>query len=68
MIELGNEDDAVIRCGLEAPRLFFRLRAQICTGAYKYRAGRYMRFLCLCCLYCCSVSILFCFVCGTDFD
>ena len=37
MIELGNEDDAVIRCGLEASRLFFRLMAQISTGAYKYR-------------------------------
>nr|GEW05021.1 hypothetical protein [Tanacetum cinerariifolium] len=40
VIELGNEDAAVIRCGLEASRLFFRLRAQSSNGFYKYRPGR----------------------------
>ncbi|GJY29719.1 zinc finger, RING/FYVE/PHD-type containing protein [Tanacetum coccineum] len=41
VIELGNEDAAVMRCGLEASRLFFRLRAQSSNsnGVYKYRPG-----------------------------
>ncbi|KAK6931848.1 hypothetical protein RJ641_003641 [Dillenia turbinata] len=52
VIELGNEDTALMRCGLESARLFFRSRAQIGSGStggtwgktsrgvYVYRAGR----------------------------
>ncbi|GKD98100.1 zinc finger, RING/FYVE/PHD-type containing protein, partial [Tanacetum coccineum] len=39
LIELGNEDAAVMRCGLDASRLFFRLRAQSRNHVYKYRHG-----------------------------
>ncbi|XP_065852232.1 uncharacterized protein [Euphorbia lathyris] len=46
VIELGCEDAAVMKCGLEAARLFFRSRVQNgnCKGGgrsvYMYRAGR----------------------------
>ncbi|KAI3744136.1 hypothetical protein L1987_57212 [Smallanthus sonchifolius] len=49
VIELGMEDGALMRCGLESARLYFRTRAQIGgnwsgsngnNGFYKYRAGR----------------------------
>ncbi|WCJ28558.1 RING/U-box superfamily protein [Euphorbia peplus] len=46
VIELGCEDAAVMKCGLEAARLFFRSRVQSgdCKGSgrsvYMYRAGR----------------------------
>lgn len=44
IIELGSEDAALMRCGLEAGRLFFRNRAQTggkgSRGVYMYRAGR----------------------------
>ncbi|KAK7264152.1 hypothetical protein RJT34_31756 [Clitoria ternatea] len=45
LIELGSEDTALIRCGLEGARLFFRSRAQLgagkgSRGVYMYRAGR----------------------------
>ncbi|KAJ7954508.1 U-box domain-containing protein [Quillaja saponaria] len=45
IIELGNEDTALMRCGLEAARLYFRSRAQQSAGkgsrgVYMYRAGR----------------------------
>ncbi|RYR69943.1 hypothetical protein Ahy_A03g016478 isoform E [Arachis hypogaea] len=45
LIELGSEDSALMRCGLEGSRLFFRSRAQLgdgkgSRGVYMYRAGR----------------------------
>ncbi|XP_014494593.1 uncharacterized protein LOC106756613 [Vigna radiata var. radiata] len=45
LIELGSEDTALMRCGLEGARLFFRSRAQLgvgkgSRGVYMYRAGR----------------------------
>ncbi|PON60945.1 Isopenicillin N synthase [Parasponia andersonii] len=45
VIELGSEDAALMRCGLEAARLYFRTRAQQGggkggRGVYMYRAGR----------------------------
>ena len=53
VIELGTEDTALMRCGLEAARLYFRTRAQQQQqqqqqtvvakgnrGVYMYRAGR----------------------------
>ncbi|OVA06794.1 hypothetical protein BVC80_8727g12 [Macleaya cordata] len=51
VIELGSEDSALIRCGLESARLYFRTRAQNSgsggvnwgkpsRGVYMYRAGR----------------------------
>ncbi|KAJ9549215.1 hypothetical protein OSB04_021758 [Centaurea solstitialis] len=51
VIEVGSEDEAVMRCGLESARLYFRVRAQTggvnCSssskssrGVYMYRAGR----------------------------
>lgn len=52
VIELGTEDAALMRCGLEAARLYFRTRAQQqqqqqqtvvakgSRGVYMYRAGR----------------------------
>ncbi|CAL8995347.1 unnamed protein product [Prunus brigantina] len=45
VIELGSEDAALLRCGLEASRLYFRSRAQLgagkgSRGVYMYRAGR----------------------------
>ncbi|KAI3728526.1 hypothetical protein L6452_17163 [Arctium lappa] len=50
VIELGSEDEALMRCGLESVRLYFRIRAQSganCSssskssrGVYMYRAGR----------------------------
>ncbi|KAL4638217.1 hypothetical protein ACB092_03G132400 [Castanea dentata] len=51
VIELGTEDTALMRCGLEAARLYFRTRAQQqlqqqtvvakgSRGVYMYRAGR----------------------------
>ncbi|XP_058183472.1 uncharacterized protein LOC131301291 isoform X1 [Rhododendron vialii] len=44
IIELGSEDTALMRCGLEAARLYFRSRAQNSgkgsRGVYIYRAGR----------------------------
>ncbi|KAJ0837713.1 putative Zinc finger, RING/FYVE/PHD-type, isopenicillin N synthase [Helianthus annuus] len=49
VIELGVEDGALMRCGLESARMYFRTRAQSggCwsgsngnNGFYKYRAGR----------------------------
>lgn len=47
LIELGNEDTALMRCGLEGARLFFRSRAHLgvgkgSRGVHMYRAGRYM--------------------------
>ncbi|KAG4386699.1 hypothetical protein GLYMA_11G104000v4 [Glycine max] len=44
LIELGNEDTALMRCGLEGARLFFRSRAHLGSGkgsrgVYMYRAG-----------------------------
>ncbi|KAE9450792.1 hypothetical protein C3L33_17308, partial [Rhododendron williamsianum] len=43
IIELGSEDTALMRCGLEAARLYFRSRAQNSgkgsRGVYIYRAG-----------------------------
>lgn len=43
VIELGNEDGALMRCGLESARLYFRTRAQNGgNSVYKYRAGRYV--------------------------
>lgn len=46
VIELGCDDAALMRCGLEAARLYFRSRAQQgvgkgSRGVYMYRAGRY---------------------------
>ncbi|KAM2329782.1 uncharacterized protein LOC126608716 [Malus sylvestris] len=45
VIELGSEDTALLRCGLEASRLYFRSRAQLgagkgSRGVHMYRAGR----------------------------
>lgn len=45
VIELGSDDAALLRCGLEASRLYFRSRAQLgvgkgSRGVYMYRAGR----------------------------
>ncbi|PIA64163.1 hypothetical protein AQUCO_00201445v1 [Aquilegia coerulea] len=53
VIELGNEDSAILRCALEAARLYFRTRGQNggngagggtwgkpSRGVYMYRAGR----------------------------
>lgn len=48
VIELGSEDAAIMRCGLEAARMYFRNRAAQQGGAggkggrgvYMYRAGR----------------------------
>ncbi|XP_061342122.1 uncharacterized protein LOC133288390 isoform X2 [Gastrolobium bilobum] len=45
LIELGSEDTALMRCGLEGARLFFRSRAHMgvgkgSRGVYMYRAGR----------------------------
>ncbi|XP_004297760.1 PREDICTED: uncharacterized protein LOC101297139 [Fragaria vesca subsp. vesca] len=45
VIELGADDAALLRCGLEASRLYFRSRAQLgagkgSRGVYMYRAGR----------------------------
>ncbi|ESW03669.1 hypothetical protein PHAVU_011G032200 [Phaseolus vulgaris] len=45
LIELGSEDTALMRCGLEGAKLFFRSRAQLgvgkgSRGVYMYRAGR----------------------------
>ncbi|KAM7487885.1 hypothetical protein LguiB_025369 [Lonicera macranthoides] len=47
VIELGGEDTALMRCGLESARLYFRTRAQSGgssakggRGVYMYRAGR----------------------------
>lgn len=47
VIELGSEDTALMRCGLEGARLFFRSRAHLgvgkgSRGVYMYRAGRYI--------------------------
>ncbi|XP_074307713.1 uncharacterized protein LOC141642719 [Silene latifolia] len=39
VIELGRNDAAIIRCGLEASRLFFR-NHPLSRGLYIYRAGR----------------------------
>lgn len=51
VIELGGEDTALMRCGLESARLYFRTRAQSGgssgkggRGVYMYRAGRYLIF------------------------
>jgi hypothetical protein len=46
LIELGSEDTALMRCGLEGARLFFRSRAHLgvgkgSRGVYMYRAGRF---------------------------
>lgn len=45
VIELGSEDAAILRCGLEAARLYFRTKSQTVgkgsRGLYIYRAGRY---------------------------
>lgn len=53
VIELGSEDAALMRCGLESARLYFRTRAAQSAGSgggslgkgsrgiYMYRAGRY---------------------------
>lgn len=43
IIQLNCQDTAVLRCGLEASRLFFRTRARNAgaAGVYVYRAGRY---------------------------
>lgn len=52
VIELGNEDEVVMRCALESARMFFKTRAQCGSGGgggnwgksgrgfYTYRAGR----------------------------
>ncbi|XP_020573464.1 uncharacterized protein LOC110019925 [Phalaenopsis equestris] len=52
VIELGNEDEVVMRCALESARMFFKARAQCGSGGgggnwgksgrgfYTYRAGR----------------------------
>lgn len=48
VIELGSEDAALMRCGLESARLYFRTRNQATGGSwgkgskgvYSYRAGR----------------------------
>ncbi|KAJ8769879.1 hypothetical protein K2173_008961 [Erythroxylum novogranatense] len=45
IIELGGQDGALIKCGLEAARLYFRARSKGSSsnngrGVYMYRAGR----------------------------
>lgn len=40
VIEFGNDDAALMRCGLEAARLYFRSRVKGSRGVYMYRAGR----------------------------
>lgn len=44
VIELENEDAAIMRCGLEAARLYFRSKPSCVSkgnrGQYIYRAGR----------------------------
>ncbi|KNA13185.1 hypothetical protein SOVF_119050 [Spinacia oleracea] len=44
VLELGSSDAAIMRCGLESARLYFRNRAGTVgkgsRGVYKYRAGR----------------------------
>ena len=47
VIELGSEEASLMRCGLEAARLYFRSRSQNGVvkgysgrGVYMYRAGR----------------------------
>ncbi|KAL2938908.1 U-box domain-containing protein 63 [Bienertia sinuspersici] len=40
VIELGSGDAAVMRCGLESARLYFRNKAKGTRGVYMYRAGR----------------------------
>ncbi|KAK3029918.1 hypothetical protein RJ639_039778, partial [Escallonia herrerae] len=47
LIELGSEDAALMRCGLESARLYFRTRVHSAAGSvkgsrgvYTYRAGR----------------------------
>ncbi|XP_022726141.1 uncharacterized protein LOC111282357 isoform X2 [Durio zibethinus] len=44
VIEFGNDDAALMRCGLEAARLYFRSRVNTVgkgsRGVYMYRAGR----------------------------
>lgn len=47
VIDLGSEDAAILRCGFESARLYFRTRAQSAgalgkgsRGVYVYRAGR----------------------------
>ncbi|OMO60704.1 Zinc finger, RING/FYVE/PHD-type [Corchorus capsularis] len=44
VIEFGNDDAALLRCGLEAARLYFRSRVNTVgkgsRGVYMYRAGR----------------------------
>lgn len=45
VIELGSEDTALMRCGLEAARLYFRTRNSVSgkanRGLSMYRAGRF---------------------------
>lgn len=45
VLELGSNDAAIMRCGLESARLYFRNRAvnvgKGSRGVYMYRAGRY---------------------------
>lgn len=49
VIELGCGDEALMRCGLEAARLYFRSKVQQSVagkgsrGVYMYRAGRYLK-------------------------
>ena len=52
VIELGPEDAALMRCGLEAAKLYLRMRSQVPAaakgsprGVYLYRAGRCVRLL-----------------------
>lgn len=52
VIELGPEDAALMRCGLEAAKLYLRTRSQAPAagkgsprGVYLYRAGRWVRLL-----------------------
>ncbi|KAF6160767.1 hypothetical protein GIB67_035968 [Kingdonia uniflora] len=45
VIELGNEETALMRCGLESARMYFRARSggtwgKQSRGVYMYRAGR----------------------------
>lgn len=53
VIELGSDDEVVMRCALDSARMFFKARAQCGSsggggnwgksgrGFYTYRAGRY---------------------------
>ena len=45
VIELGSNDAAIMRCGLESAKLYFRNRTGTVgkgdRAVYKYRAGRY---------------------------